>query len=250
MKCRERSLPRSSTPKGLSPWRAMSDVQTAFGLVAARPASGARVLTGRYRPGGGGTADGEVAAGNERVDGEIVIGLVVRDVVLGPGGDGIHLHQLAGVVPRDDGGGRPGEGIHPLEAGHPGLATLEGPVEGNHLAHLTATVGSAGEGLGLGSGGEDTEVQVVAAADIFDVLKGLGEMEAGVQEEDFDALVDLDGEIDDDAILERAGQRHAGTEALDGPGDDLASRSGFQLVGTRLYLLRFDLDCAGGHDVV
>ena len=65
------------------------------------------------------------------------------------------------------------------------------------------------------------------------------------------AGVDLDGQVDDDAVLERAGQRDAAAEALDRPADHLAGGGRLELVGAGLYLLRFDVDFgAGGHDVV
>ena len=163
---------------------------------------------------------------------------VLVHVVLGPGGDGVHLDQTAGLVPRDDRRGGPGEGVHPLESGHPGLAAFEGTIEGYHLAHLAAAVAPTGEGVRLGPGGEHPEVQVVATADVLDVVEGLGEMESGVEEEHLDTRVDLRGQVDNDAVLEGTGQRNAASESFDGPGDDLARRRRLELVGACLQLLR------------
>ena len=60
-----------------------------------------------------------------------------------------------------------------------------------------------------------------------------------------------DGQVDDDAVLERAGKRDAVAESFDRPGDHFPGGSRLELVGTGLQLLRFDVDFgACGHDVV
>ena len=111
--------------------------------------------------------------------------------------------------------------VDPLQAGHPCLLSFEGAAEGLRLAQLTAALGTARPGVGIGPGGDDSQLQLILRLHPFHVGQGLGEMGASVEEDDFHFGVDAGDQVDQHAILERAHQGQLAAEALHGPGHDL-----------------------------
>ena len=69
-------------------------MDAALAFVEASPAAGAFVFAVCGRAGAGLAADGAVAACGEGVHGEVVFFDVVLDLVAGPGGHGIELHDV------------------------------------------------------------------------------------------------------------------------------------------------------------
>ena len=115
---------------------------------------------------------------------------VAGDVELGPGGERVDLDHVPVLVERDDRGVAAGRGVDPLEPGHPGLLARQGELERPHLAELAALGRPARPLLGAVHRVGHGEVEVVAVADGLDVLEGLGEVGAGVEEDDLDLRVD------------------------------------------------------------
>jgi len=153
-----------------------------------------------------------------------VIGFVAGDVVIGPPGDGVHLDQSSGAVPLDDRCRGPRRGVDSLQTGHPRVATFEHTVQGNHLAQLTAPVRSARPSLGVGARRDHSQVEVIEGTHLFDECQRLGEMCTRIEEDDLDTRTDSGDKVDEDAVLERAGEGEPGAEAVDRPGHDFLSR--------------------------
>src|SRR5581483_8167095 len=76
-------------------------VQAALRLVAAGPAARARVLAVGNRLGARHAPDRRVAAPRQRVDRHVVVGDVAGDVLVGPRGERVHLHQATQVASDD-----------------------------------------------------------------------------------------------------------------------------------------------------
>src|ERR1700722_5232526 len=117
--------------------RVRLEVQPAFGLVRAGPAPRPSILELRHGSRRGAAADGEIPLAEQRMDGELAVGLVVRDVVVGPGGDGIDLDHRFGFVPVDDGRGGSLVAVDALEARHPRTLPCQGALQRCGLAELT-----------------------------------------------------------------------------------------------------------------
>ena len=108
------------------------------------------------------------------------------------------------------------------EPAHPGRLALERAVELPDLDRRAAVLGiDLPEGFVVVGHGHHPQVQPVAAADHLDRLEGLGEVVAGVDEDDLDPGVDPDGEVDQHGVGHRRGEAEVGSEAVHGPLDDL-----------------------------
>jgi len=104
------------------------------------------------------------------------------------------------------------------QAARPATARRNGAT----LSHLAAAVGAAGDGGGFRTGVGHGQVEPVACADPIDEFQCLGEVRLGVEEDHLDAGVDGHRQIDEDDVLERAGEHQVGRESLVRPGDDRA----------------------------
>ena len=129
----------------------------------------------------------QVALGLERVHDHVVVGDVAVDVVLGPGGERVDLHQAAQVA-GDDRRLAAGGGLLAAEAAHPGRLALEGPVELADLHRRAAVLRvDPPELLVVVRHGHHPQVEAVAAPDHLHGLERLGEVVAGVDEHHLDA---------------------------------------------------------------
>ena len=98
----------------------------------------------------------------------------------------------------------------------------------------------------LGRGSFDAEVEVVARLRPPQRHERLGEVEAGVEEDDLDIGVDLGRHVHEHGVGHRRGDRDAGPEGLDGPSDDLLGRPGLHLAGEIVEFVEFEV-CLDGH---
>jgi hypothetical protein len=102
--------------------------------------------------------------------------------------------------------------------------------------------------------GHEAQVQAVVAPDLLDGLQGLGEVVAGVDEDDLDARLHLDREVDEDGVGHRGGQAEVGGEGVDRPLDDLGGGEVLELtveLGQLLVAEPRDVAhrCGVGHQV-
>ena len=101
----------------------------------------------------------------------------------------------------------------------------QGCGERRYLAGRAARVGVGEPAVVRGHvGPDDPEVQVVAPPHLLDVPERLGEVVPGVEERHLDRGIDLHGEVDHHAVLERGGQHQSGAEPVGRPLDRRARR--------------------------
>lgn len=162
---------------------------------------------------------------------------------MGPGRQRVDLDHLALLVVADDGRRGPRVGLVAAQAAHPGLPTLQGPLERLDLAHPAAQVGVAVVQLRTvldvlllhaqqGQDGAHVDwhhgVVGVAGAD------GLGEVVAGVEEEHVDPGDGRAGEVGHHRVTHRARHGERLTEGLLGPAQRPPGHLDPLLVGGRL----------------
>ena len=153
-----------------------------------------------------------------------MVGGVPGHVGVGPRRQRIDLDHAPALVEGHDGGGLAGGGVHPLEAGHPGVLAGQRLLERAHLAELTALGAAARPLLGPGHRLGHPQVEVVAGPHRLHVGQRFGKVGPGVQEHHFDGGVDPHGDVDEDGVLEGGGHGQLRPEPLDRPGHDLAGR--------------------------
>jgi hypothetical protein len=152
--------------------------------------------------------------------GEPALLRVAGDVGVGPRRERVDLHEAAAHVERHDRRPAPSARLVASQARHPRGLAGQRPGERHHLACTAAAVGVVEPSVvALDLGLHDAEVEVVALADVLDVPERLGEVVLGVEEHDLEARVDLHGEIDEHAVLERRREHQTVAELLDGPLD-------------------------------
>ena len=119
----------------------IADMDAAFGFLAPAPASGARILAGRNRPGAGRTADRRIAARHQRVPGQVVRVDVIRQPRCVPTGKRVHLDP--GAVGLEQVQRRALAALAALAAGDPAVEPVQ-----RGLQRLGLAQGAAGVGFG------------------------------------------------------------------------------------------------------
>src|SRR4051812_27155076 len=220
-------------------FRGGADVQAAL-LVFWRlppPAAGADVFAGPDPAGAGGAADGPIALGVQRVDGEVVLARVAPDLRFRPGSERVQLEDAA--VRRVDLRGRDicaGNRLLAAQPGDPRRFVRERAPERLELADgaaFLALLDAAAEGeepllalqrlhpgaLGKVAGNFDA----VAAPHLLHDLVRLGREPPRIQREDADAGRVARGEVDEHHVLhpEARGDGGALAESLVRPGKAL-----------------------------
>src|SRR5262245_52807009 len=112
-------------------------MQAALGLFHARPAA----LPARAGAGAVRAADRVVAAGVQRVDGEVALGDVGRDVLVGPVGERARLPELVALVPAELRGVRARRRLDAPDACDPAVDVGESACQRLDLADGAAEVG-------------------------------------------------------------------------------------------------------------
>lgn len=167
-----------------------------------------------------------------------MLGDVGVHVVLRPAGDRRDLDLLPLLVPADDRGVRPGRGLVAAQARRPRLVAGQSLFEGLDLAQGAAQVGVAVVqlravlGVLLGhrlTGRERDDVDVHHGLDRVAGPDGLGEVVAGVEEDDIDAGEGTGGEMGDHRVLHRGGDAEARAEGLGRPLQDLQGGGLFEV---------------------
>src|SRR5215471_1146444 len=111
-------------------------MQAAFGLLHSRPASlapGSRARAVR-------AADRVVAARMQFVDGEVALGDVRCNVVVGPVRERVRLPELVTLVPAELGSGRTGRRLRAADARDPAVQAFKCASEWLDLSNRTAEV--------------------------------------------------------------------------------------------------------------
>src|SRR5262245_5062635 len=210
------------------------------------PPAVAALLARCERPGAGGTADRRVAAVVERVVGDVALADVVPDLVLGPLGERVELHDSAVVVvDLDLPDVRPARPLVSAQAGDPGVQRCQVAGERLHLADVAAEQAvldlpveevrpiPADHRLHLPRvRREQIELHLrVPIAQLLDQVVRLGRQTARVDAEDPDARIELVRHVEQrDAVdLEGRGQRDPRREALECPLEQLLRLAAFEL---------------------
>ncbi len=205
----------------------LGHVDAALGLAGTGPAAAADVLARCDRTGARPAADRGVALRRERVLGQQLHRLVVLDVLVGPRGDGVDLHDVAQQVAVDDGRARTGLGVGPPQAAHPRGLAGERPLHRLDLAHRAAAVGvglpQVLDGARLGA--DDPQVEAELLAQVLGVPCGLGEQVAGVQEHDVGVRDRLADQVHEHRVTEAGRHDQAVTELPVRPSEDLERMS-------------------------
>ena len=205
-------------------------MDAALRLVEQRPAPGPRVLTrrgpARARP----AAHRRVPALDERVHRHVVPGDVGLHVGLGPVRQRCDLHLAAAGVEPDDRRVGAGRTLVAAQPGGPCVIVAQRPVQRLHLADRAALVGRAGEQprTVLGVLPADRQPRLDGLDDHRQRAlhrvphpQGLREVQAGIQEDHFDAWCDGRDEVHQYRVGERARHAEPLAERADRPLHDL-----------------------------
>src|SRR3954470_19045977 len=169
-----------------------SAVQTALGLLHARPAARAGVLAGARLPGAVGAADRGIALIVERVVGNVVLADVIPDLLLRPVRERIELPEPEALVPGEFGGLGAGLRVRAADSGDPEVDGGERRAHRLDLAdpaagvRVTAPELVAVEPLLLleGDRAVAVEIDAVALLEAALGLVGLREEDVGVEVEE------------------------------------------------------------------
>ena len=187
---------------------------------------GAGERLGRAR----GAADRRVARGDQGVHQHAVLGDVALHVVVAPGRERVELHEPELLVVGDQRRVRPGGGLDAAHSGDPGVVARQRVGERLDLAHRAAEVGIAGEEVlaeldvlrrHRAAGPRVDDLDVVDVLDGVARADGLGEVVAGLQEEDLDARQRAGGQVDQHRVLHVGGHDHPHAERLGRPREHL-----------------------------
>ncbi len=184
-------------------------------LMLPPPAAGPRMLAGLHRAGARLAADGDEAAGVQRIHRHVVLGDIGGELLRRPVGDGVDLHEPALLIPggkRDVGALL---GMLAADAGDPALGTFQLAVQRPDFAHLAAGLAvvdrlaeaehavAGDESLDLrGFRRDEPDAQAIANLGKLDGLKHLGKQAAGVEGENIDVGAGLGDGIEDRLIVE------------------------------------------------
>src|SRR5215475_10323976 len=116
---------------GLDGWQ----MNAAFGLGFACPATGTRVFSGLYGFGARPAADAGIAVIVEWVVWQVVGVDVFPDLIARPGGQRIEFDHLVGIIPFDESRVCAEGSLVAADAGDPGIVVGEKLSLGNHLAN-------------------------------------------------------------------------------------------------------------------
>ena len=173
---------------------------------------------------------------------EHIVGFdVVLDVLIGPCGQRVYLHQPERPVETDQRGVGPRRRFDPTDTRHPRHIATQRLAQRLDLAHPAALVGFAGEQVLAEQfvlfgdrvlGGHVDDVDVVDRLDGVAGADGLHEAIAGVQEQHVDTGADLRGQIDQHRVL-HVGRHHVvAAEVRVGPGQQVVRIGASQIGGT------------------
>src|SRR5690349_857726 len=118
--------------------RSSSCVESALCLGEAGPTAGTGVLAGLDPAGARLAADRRVAVREKGVDLDTVLGGIRKQLVEGPRGERVDLHEAVLLVPGDQGRVGAGRGLLATHPGDPRLVGRQRPRERFDLAHLAA----------------------------------------------------------------------------------------------------------------
>ena len=179
-------------------------MNSAFGFLEAKPTPVPFLRTLRDRAGARHTAQTGVAMIVQRVVREVVFSQIVPDVLAGPGRKRVQFDDLVGLVPVDDAGEGPSEGLVATDACDPGAAVCQKSPQWLYLPQVTAQVGVPipeilAKLLGLGLE-RKTRVNFLErnAQPRFELvaeLQSFGKEQVGLQIEDGDVGPDLRGKV-------------------------------------------------------
>ena len=156
-----------------------------------------------------------------------MIGDVGPHVALAPARERVELPQPVLGVPADLLDVRARRRLLAPHAGDPGVEPAQRAPERRDLADAAAGGGiGRPQAVGRVLGGEHLDLGVVARLDRLPVVVGLLEQHARVEREHARRRLGREQQVEEDGLLllERAGERHAGVEALHRVRDDLLGR--------------------------